>query len=126
MTKRAPLLVAAAIVVGCGGGGAAASLAGPPIDQRLEPVSVPVVSGDWYRPLPNVTWQWQLAGTINTEHVAEVYDVDLFETPDAVVTSLHAGPAGHLLLLCRVGRARAAGRGGDPHVGRGQATGELA
>lgn len=29
--------------------------------------------------MPNVTWQWQLDGTINTEHVAEVYDVHLFE-----------------------------------------------
>ncbi len=35
------------------------------------------------------TWQWQLTGTINTSYKVNVYDIDLFETPDAVMTTLH-------------------------------------
>ena len=35
------------------------------------------------------TWQWQLTGTINTSYNVNVYDIDLFEAPDAVMTKLH-------------------------------------
>jgi hypothetical protein len=36
-----------------------------------------------------VTWQWQLDGEIDTSYDVELYDVDLFETPDEVFTELH-------------------------------------
>ncbi len=36
------------------------------------------------------TWQWQLTGTINTSYNALVYDIDLFDTPDSTIASLHA------------------------------------
>jgi hypothetical protein len=38
------------------------------------------VSGAWYRPSLEVTWQWQLEGTLNTSYDVEIYDVDLFDT----------------------------------------------
>jgi hypothetical protein len=37
-----------------------------------------------------VTWQWQLSGTIDTSVDAQLYDVDLFETPASTVAALHA------------------------------------
>ena len=37
-----------------------------------------------------MTWQWQLAGTIDTTVDAELFDVDLWETPQAVIDTLHA------------------------------------
>ena len=36
------------------------------------------------------TWQWQLTGTIDTSYNVSVYDIDLFDAPDAVIASLHA------------------------------------
>ncbi len=44
----------------------------------------------WYRPPPDVTWQWQLQGDIDTRHAAVLYDVDLFETPASVIRALAA------------------------------------
>jgi len=46
-----------------------------------------------WRPTPGMTWQWQLEGTIDQNVNAQVFDVDLFDTPAATVASLHA--AGH-------------------------------
>jgi hypothetical protein len=61
--------------------------AGPP---SLDPDVLPITQGNWYRAPSDVTWQWQLQGTINTSHAVALYDVDLFETPDAVIAALHA------------------------------------
>lgn len=36
----------------------------------------------------NTTWNWQLKGTLNTGYNVNVYDVDLFETSAAQITSL--------------------------------------
>ncbi|MDA0161515.1 endo alpha-1,4 polygalactosaminidase [Solirubrobacter ginsenosidimutans] len=41
-------------------------------------------------PSPTTTWQWQLSGTIDTSVDAQMYDVDLFDTPASVVETLHA------------------------------------
>lgn len=45
-------------------------------------------SGRW-RPDVSDTWQWQLQGTITTRYDVDVYDVDLVETPQAVLDELH-------------------------------------
>jgi hypothetical protein len=44
----------------------------------------------WWRPTPGTTFQWQLAGPIDTTVDADVYDVDLFETRAATVSALKA------------------------------------
>ncbi len=59
-------------------------------EERLDPNVPALTTGNWYRPGINVTWQWQLDGTINTAYTVEIYDVDLVETPDAVFQQLHA------------------------------------
>lgn len=41
-----------------------------------------------WRPAPGTTWQWQLSGTIDTSLAVEMYDVDLFDAPDAVLAEL--------------------------------------
>lgn len=43
----------------------------------------------WHPALAD-TWQWQLTGKINTRYDVKVYDIDLFDTPDAVMAQLHA------------------------------------
>jgi hypothetical protein len=64
---------------GAGGGG-----------EPIDPNNPPITQGNWYRPGLNTRWQWQLQGAINTDYDVEVYDVDLFNTPDATLAALHA------------------------------------
>jgi hypothetical protein len=39
-------------------------------------------------PAPGTTWQWQLDGRLDTSVPAQMYDVDLFDTPAATVARL--------------------------------------
>lgn len=45
--------------------------------------------GDHWKPAPGTSWQWQLQGAIDTTVDADVFDLDLFETPQAVIDELH-------------------------------------
>ncbi len=45
--------------------------------------------GIW-QPTPGTSWQWQLSGDINTSYDVAMYDVDLFETPQATIDGLRA------------------------------------
>lgn len=82
------LLVGLCGLTGCGDDGA--GLDDDTTASELDPDVAPVVDGAWYRPAADVRWQWQLDGPINTEYDVEVFDVDLFETPDDVIAALHA------------------------------------
>jgi endo-alpha-1,4-polygalactosaminidase (GH114 family) len=44
---------------------------------------------EWYRPDTNTTWQWQLTGSINTNYAVDLYDIDLFDSSEALIDSLH-------------------------------------
>lgn len=72
------------LTAACGGGGSGGggSTSGPANPQ-------PVPPGAW---APSVadTWQWQLKGTVNTSYAVTVYDVDLFDTPQATIDGLKA------------------------------------
>jgi hypothetical protein len=46
-------------------------------------------AGYWIPPM-SMPWQWQLTGTIDQTVDVPMYDVDLFDVPASVVTSLHA------------------------------------
>lgn len=52
-------------------------------------LATPTASPAW---TPNIadTWQWQLTGTVNTTYSVKVYDVDLFDTPNNVLSTLHS------------------------------------
>lgn len=41
-------------------------------------------------PPAHTTWQWQLSGRLDTSVAADLYDVDLFDTPASTVAALHA------------------------------------
>ena len=43
-----------------------------------------------WSPTPLTTWQYQINGSVNTSHNVVMYDLDLFETPQAVIDTLHA------------------------------------
>lgn len=59
-------------------------------DVDPDPDAPPVSEGDWWRPGITTTWQLQLTGTIVTGVDAEVYDIDLFDAPQATIDMLHA------------------------------------
>jgi hypothetical protein len=63
---------------------------GPAGPSELDSSVPPLTAGSWWRPDAGVSWQWQLDGAINTAYDVDLYDVDLFETPDAVIDGLHA------------------------------------
>ncbi len=44
----------------------------------------------WWSPAPGTTWQIQLQGELDTTYDVAVYEVDLFDTPQATIDALHA------------------------------------
>lgn len=44
---------------------------------------------DWYVPSKGATWHWQLSGTVKPVHNVELYDIDLFDTPQKTIDALH-------------------------------------
>jgi hypothetical protein len=53
------------------------------------PGSPPRTGARWL-PAQRTTWQWQLSGTLDQSVPADMYDVDLFDTPASTVASLRA------------------------------------
>jgi hypothetical protein len=47
-------------------------------------------SADWWRPVPGTSWQIQYTGTLNTALDAQVFNIDLFDTPASVIAKLHS------------------------------------
>jgi len=64
-------------LVGCGGSQGASDAATPDADPAQR-----------WQPAPGTSWQWQLSGTIDTSFDVAMYDVDLVDAPDAVLTTL--------------------------------------
>jgi hypothetical protein len=50
----------------------------------------PTQPTSWWQPAPGTSWQWQLSGTIDTSIDVQMYDLDLFDTPQETIDSLHA------------------------------------
>lgn len=75
------------LVTACGGGGSGAARGGGSSDPGSNPQ--PVETGAWV-PKVGDTWQWQLKGVVNESYAAAVYDVDLFDTPQATIDALQA------------------------------------
>ncbi|MBK9180664.1 MAG: endo alpha-1,4 polygalactosaminidase [Acidimicrobiales bacterium] len=63
----------------------------PPVRLSLGCWPSPAAGG-WgrWRPEPGLTWQLQLSGPVDTSVDADVYDVDLVETPQATIDALQA------------------------------------
>lgn len=55
----------------------------------FDPDVAPVTQGTWWRPPAFTTWHWQLQGTIDRSYEVDVYDVDLFDTPQDTIRALH-------------------------------------
>lgn len=69
------------LLTACGGG---SGNGGTDNNEGLPPLT----EGDWYRPAPLVTWQWQLTGTVNVSYAVDLYDIDLFDSSIDLIQSL--------------------------------------
>ena len=54
------------------------------------PTPTPLPPGEIWRPAPGTSWQWQLTGTIDTSLDVQMYDIDLFDAPQAKIDTLRA------------------------------------
>lgn len=82
----------AALAVACGRSGDSAAsngdgAAAPAARVEVEPSTA---DGEWYRPAIDATWQWQLDGPVNASYEVDVYDIDLFDSGEALIAALHA------------------------------------
>ena len=75
----AALLVLAGSASGCS--------TGPPVSP-LDPHVKPFTGRGWGRPTSTTTWHWQLKGKVNTAHEVDLYDIDLFDSPTALIREL--------------------------------------
>ena len=81
------------LCIACSGGTEGGNMEqGGPLDPNMPPVQ----QGDWYRPVVATTWQWQLQMTVDTSPVADVYDIDLFDSDVSLIAALQA--SGHKVI----------------------------
>lgn len=72
------------------GGGASGGAADGGGDAGASSADSGTDAGGWLTLTPGTSWQWQLSGTIDTSVDADVFDIDLFDTPQATIDALHA------------------------------------
>ncbi len=93
MVKWALLGILAITAAACDGSDDPSSSAEDELNESTVPAPTPsrVVMrvGDIWRPQPGTSWQWQLTGEIDTSFDVEMYDIDLFDTPQSVIEGLH-------------------------------------
>jgi hypothetical protein len=83
-TRVAIVLATATVVVGSGSWNAS----GAPTKHVLQlPSPTPCVA--CWQPPQDTSWQWQLSGTVDTSVDVAMYDIDMFDNPASLVTSLH-------------------------------------
>jgi hypothetical protein len=88
VARRALCLISAAVLAACGGGGGSGADTAPA--PSAAPAAPPSSGSARWTPGVADTWQWQLKGTIDTGPTATVYDIDLFDTPQATIDALKA------------------------------------
>lgn len=67
----------------------------PGVDPTIAPTATvaptlsptPVSTGIW-KPRPGTSWQWQLTGNLDTSLPVDMFDIDLFTTPQATISAL--------------------------------------
>ncbi|OAN10845.1 endo alpha-1,4 polygalactosaminidase [Photobacterium jeanii] len=99
MRLLSAVLLSSLLLTGCGSGSGESATNNnrdnnttpvtPPVpDPDLKPDVPPTPEGNWYKPTPSTTWQWQLTGTVNTSYNVDVYDIDLFDSSEDLIAQL--------------------------------------
>ena len=81
----------AVVLIACGGFvGPDPSIVSPMPPTESADVTASQASQNIWRPSPGTSWQIQLSKPVDTTVEAQVYDIDLFDTPQQVIDQLHA------------------------------------
>ena len=56
----------------------------------------------WWKPQPQLSWYWQLTGTVNNSYPAAAYDIDGFDSSQREVATLHSANK-HVICYIDVG-----------------------
>ena len=59
-----------------------------PKEVPTAPSKIGPENTNWWKPNPNTSWQWQLAGTLNPNYAVDMYDVDLFDNSKQAISAL--------------------------------------
>jgi hypothetical protein len=86
-TRTALGAACALALAACGGGGGDNDSDTP---SAAAPAPTPSTNSARWTPSVTDTWQWQLKGAIDTSVAATVYDIDLFDAPQATIDALKA------------------------------------
>jgi hypothetical protein len=103
-TRSPSSLALLMLLAGCGGGGGGtdeevavvpgpASSWTPSPTPTFSPTPAPtstISAVARWRPAIGDTWQWQLHDKVNVGYAVKVYDIDLFDTPQVTIDTLHA------------------------------------
>ena len=87
------VLTLAALLVGCGDDAddeGDATVAATAVAASTRAPAAQAAAGEWWRPAPDSSWQWQLSGEVNMSYDVAVYDIDLFDNDAELITELHA------------------------------------
>ena len=57
--------------------------------QRVLVDALSPTVGNVWRPSPGTTWQWQISGAVDTSFDVQMYDIDLFDSPQSAIDQLH-------------------------------------
>jgi len=91
---RTAAAVLVATLAACGGGdddgGSVVRVSEASATMTTSAASAAIIDPTRWIPSSTDTWQLQLQGTINTSYNATVYDIDLFDTPQATINALKA------------------------------------
>ncbi|MCD6581907.1 MAG: endo alpha-1,4 polygalactosaminidase [Desulfuromusa sp.] len=86
MWKIFSTILLLSLLISCGSGSSSnssdSSSPAPP------PAVPPITAGNWYQPSVLATWQWQLQGAVNTSYNVDIYDIDLFDSSEALIQQL--------------------------------------
>jgi len=95
-----PIALAAALAIcSCGGGGGSSAVPGPMTSPAASGSPTPSPSpsptttptpAPWYRPAAGISWNIQLQGNLDTSYNVALYDIDLFDIPQATFAQLQA------------------------------------
>ncbi len=69
-------------LLGCG--------AGKSSNDVVENEISPTTTGNWYQPPILATWQWQILGEVNSSYSVNMYDIDLFDSSEALIEQIQS------------------------------------
>lgn len=90
IAQLAAAIIGLTTFIACsGGGGGDGDESDDGVQQEIQENENPI-AGDWWKPAPGTSWQWQLSGELNASYDVQMYDVDLIDSSAETISNLKA------------------------------------